>query len=645
MNNDIRCMYFNHRFKDKPQGRQCGWVQKSLTRVNITIENLADALVHGASFKPGVLVGGNKAENWIEQQLFGLDFDGGIRIEEAYNKVVSLGITPCFMYTTFSHKEEHHKFRMIFCNDTVITDGNIRDKLQATLMGIIGGIDEVCFNRDRLFFGGKGHTVLYPDYDIRINAESIIEKYWNDDFEQYISNAKPKSKKKKDSTAAGIKNKDRKNKNLIVYEDNTDAISTLNIPLLQERLGIKGDLIGTDRRRYSLLVPTQSPEAEKSGRCENGVYQFQSEAEMYNYINSIDLQEYLGVPSGTFCCILPTHEDNKPSAHIYITDDGTQIYKCFGCNQARTIISITEQLAHCKRSEAINFIKRVYGIDYKPSEWVEQQRQLMIDSALYLDSEEFKETFPQINKLIRTRKADIQKILMHMTKYISDGLQLDGKPLFFASLTSLMKVCERNSKPKMSQSITLFALLNMLNKVELNCIPEDELKKAKQISAKYGFKKIVNFYQIEEYGFTTLEDSEKIAATLLDNNMTLKGLSREYILRTFGVDLADKVYPQFKFENRQGTSAKSDYLTGEIALVVLETIKDQGYIFERDVNLNGTIGTQWKKSIQEILDSYGLRRVKLNKELKEKYGIKTNGYPCIIIEVEEENYCQKQKMD
>lgn len=645
MGNDIKCMYFNHRFKDKPQGKQCGWVQKSLTQVNITIENLADALVHGASFKPGVLAGGNKAENWIEQQLFGLDFDDGIRIEEAYNKVISLGITPCFMYTTFSHKEEHHKFRMIFCNDTVITDGNIRDKLQATLMGTIGGIDEVCFNRDRLFFGGKGHTVLYPDYDTRINAESIIEKYWNDDFEQYISNAKPKSKKKKDSTAAGIKNKGRKSKNLIVYEDNTDAISTLNIPLLQERLGIKGDLIGTDRRRYSLLVPTQSPEAEKSGRCENGVYQFQSEAEMYNYINSIDLQEYLGVPSGTFCCLLPTHEDNKPSAHIYITDDGTQIYKCFGCNQARTIISITEQLAHCKRSEAINFIKRVYGIDYKPSEWVEQQRQLMIDSALYLDSEEFKETFPQINKLIRTRKADIQKILMHMTKYISDGLQLDGKPLFFASLTSLMKVCERNSKPKMSQSITLFALLNMLNKVELNCIPEDELKKAKQISAKYGFKKIVNFYQIEEYGFTTLEDSEKIAATLLDNNMTLKGLSREYILRTFGVDLADKVYPQFKFENRQGTSAKSDYLTGEIALVVLETIKDQGYIFERNVNLNGTIGTQWKKSIQEILNSYGLRRVKLNKELKEKYGIKTNGYPCIIIEVEEENYCQKQKMD
>ena len=632
--NNIKCMYFNHKFTEKPQGKQCGWVQKSLTQADITIENLAGALVNGASFKPAVLVGGNKAENWYQQQLFGLDFDDGIGIEEAYNKVISLGITPCFMYTTFSHKEEHHKFRMIFCNDSVITDGTIRDRLQATLMGVIGGIDEVCFNRDRLFFGGKGQVVLHPDYEARINAESIIEKYWNDDYEQYISNAKPKSKKKTAAATAKSKDKGDTDKEYLAFTDNTDAISTLNVALLQERLGINVDLLNTDRRRYSLLVFTQSPADDVDERVVDGVYQFQSEAEMYQYINSLDLQEYLGVPNGTFCCILPTHEDNKPSAHIYTTDDGTQIYKCFGCNQARTIISITEQLAHCRRSEAINFIKKVYKIDYKPSEWVEQQRQLMIDSALYLDSEEFKETFPQINRLIRTRKTDIQKILMHMTKHINDGLQYDGKPLFFASFNSLMKICEKKDKTKISQSVTLFALLNMLNKVELNCIPEDELNKAKHISAKYGFKKIVNFYQIEEYGFTTLENSEKIAGTLIENNISLKGLSREYILRTFGIETADRVFPQYKYENRQGTSAKSDYLTGEIASVVLNTIKEQGYIFERDVNLNGAIGTQWKKSIQEILDSYGLKKVKLNKVLKEKYGIEGNGYPCIIIESE-----------
>lgn len=102
-NNIIKCMYFNHRFNEKPLGKQCGWVQKNLTQSDITIENLADALCHGASFKPGVLQGGMKADNWIQQQLFGLDFDDGIRLDEAYDKVISLGITPCFIYTTFSH--------------------------------------------------------------------------------------------------------------------------------------------------------------------------------------------------------------------------------------------------------------------------------------------------------------------------------------------------------------------------------------------------------------------------------------------------------------------------------------------------------------------------------------------------------------
>lgn len=621
----IKCMYYDRRFTEKPKGQQCAEVQKNLIQTEITLEQLACALTNGATFKPAVLVGGQSAQHWHQQQLFGLDFDDGVRIEEVYNKVKSLGITPCFGYTTFSHTEEHHKFRMVFCNDTVITDGIIRDRLQATLMGTIGNVDKVCFNRDRLFFGGKGHEVLYPDYEARINAESIIKTYWNDEYEQYISN------KKKTVTKNIVRITAEKVKEIVkkIEQNNVDVISTLNVRELRQRLNIEGVLGDTDKEDSSSISITKNPDASE---MPDDIYYFQTEAELYAYINSIDLSKYLGVPNGKFRCILPTHEDKEPSAHIYTTDDGTEIYKCFGCGQARTIISITEQLARCRRSEAINFIKQVYRIDYKPSEWVEQQRQLMIDSALYLDSKEFQETFPNINKVIRTRKTDIQKILFHMTKYIGEGLQLDGKPLFFASMPNLMKICDRKNKNIMSQSITLFALLDMLNKVEMSCIPENELQKAKSISAQYGSRKITNYYQIEEYGFSTLEESEKIAATLIENNMTLKGLTREYILRTFGIELADKVYPQYKTENRKGTSAKSDRLTGKISLALLETIKNRGYIFEREANLNGTVGNQWKKSIQEILDTYGLKRVRLNKELKTKYGIEGNGYPYIIIE-------------
>lgn len=224
----------------------------------------------------------------VSATLFGLDFDDGIRIEDAYNKVISLGITPCFMYTTFSHKEEHHKFRMIFCNDTVITDGNIRDRLQATLMGIIGGIDEVCFNRDRLFFGGKGQVVLYPNYEARINAETIIEKYWNDDFEQYISNAKPKSKKK-NRPAALSKSKDKANtdKEYQPYEN-------LNVKAIKEH-----DV------EYLRKVLAHEP------------IEFENKNEFWDYIYSeLDIAELIDIDDPrSFCCVL--HDDRNPSANIY----------------------------------------------------------------------------------------------------------------------------------------------------------------------------------------------------------------------------------------------------------------------------------------------------------------------------------------
>ena len=118
MGNDIKvkCTFSSLRFKNKPDSDGAKKVQFDLKPTNITIKDLSDALVHGASFRPGVLYGRSK-NDWKEQQLFGLDFDHNTTIEEKYNKAMMLGIKPCFMYTTFSHSEEEHKFRMVFCNN------------------------------------------------------------------------------------------------------------------------------------------------------------------------------------------------------------------------------------------------------------------------------------------------------------------------------------------------------------------------------------------------------------------------------------------------------------------------------------------------------------------------------------------------
>lgn len=625
MGNDIKCMYFNHRFKDKPQGKQCGWVQKSLTQVNITIENLADALVHGASFKPGVLAGGNKAENWIEQQLFGLDFDDGIRIEEAYNKVISLGITPCFMYTTFSHKEEHHKFRMIFCNDTVITDGNIRDKLQATLMGVIGGIDEVCFNRDRLFFGGKGKTVLYPDYDTRINAESILEKYWNDDFEQYISNAKPKSKKKKDSTAAGIKNKGTDTaKERSTYEN-------LNVKAIKEH-----DI------EYLRKVLAHDP------------IEFENKNEFWDYIYSeLDIAELIDIDDPrSFCCVL--HDDHNPSANIFTTQNGVQKYRCCSENLTLNIKQLIELLGDFKSEyKAIQFIMNIYNLSIKESQWSIEQREnidLMISN---ITLNKFKELCPQADKNIKYAKDTFLMMLsiarnnVYSEKFSND----DGEIVFFVTNKKLADYLGKGNSQKkidkVSKYIKMLIYHDLIRILDDDKIPKELLFKAIKYSGtdkRQGNH--VSFYAIPSWVIQQLSTIENNGVRWKEKGYRIAGVSFDMFYRSEGFDVAASIYPQYKKKKNEygeivdrSTTKASDERTLKISEIILQCIQRKGYCTEKEVvYILGNkyryevTETQIKRSLNEIMDSYGLKKVKANKVLKEQYHIKSNGYPNIIIE-------------
>ena len=611
----VKLMLDTKKFDNKPTGFETGGVQKRISQTEIEIEDLAIGLCNGMTCKPALL-NGTKSVDWVQQQVFALDFDHDTTIEKELQNCNRLGIQPVFGYTSFSHSEEEHHFRLVFLTDEVITDVDKRNKLQITLIKTFDKSDKVTFDCTRIFYGGKGKFPIQPNYDARINADDIIEKYYKD---EYTIKDKPKSikSKKKVTSENPLTNID--------YMQNIDAIKSLNVDKLKGLIGkLKVTPNKEDINNLLLSGGISSYEVESKQIQEfEPSHIFKSENDLYTYINHINLGEYLGIYDNTVSCILPDHEDNTPSAHIYYTDDGTPIYKCFGCGSARTITTITEELANCTRREAIEFIKKVYNIELVQSDWTIEQKQLLIDCANYLDTTDFKETFPELAKVIRIRKLHIQKMLIHFTQYVNEDLQINGKPLFFASYNTLMEVCDvkKDNKSSFTKSITLFTLLNMLDKVELNCIPVEELNKAKHISAKYGFKKLTNFYQFGEYGFKQFKDSERMAKVLIENNFSLKGLSREYVLRTFGIEVADKVYPQYRYENKKGTSIKSDKLTLKLSEKVLDTIKKKGYILEKDVRGKGKIEVQWKKSIQEILDTYGLVKVKASKDIKEKYNI------------------------
>lgn len=622
----VKVMFYEKQYERKPEGSEIGAVQKGLKPTEIEIEDLATAMSRGATFKPAFL-NGTKSSDFISQQLFALDFDEGTTIQNELNRCRELNIMPVFGYTTFSHKEEQHKFRLVFCADRVISDIGLRNSVQLTLMSLFQNVDVKCKDISRLFFGGK--QLISSDYEQRFDIDWLLDEYKSEDLIDEKDAVPFENKERKEQTPTNYNSYDENLLNLKV-----SAISALNVEITRNLLG--WDKTTTDKeenKSYSIscgcmpmLVSLETPTL------------VWSQAELYELINQINLNEYLGIPEGTMVkCILSDHDDSTPSAHIFFSDSGTPLYKCFGCDKARTIIGITEELAHCKRSEAIEFIKKVYNIILEESDWVREQKQLMVDSANYLDTEEFQVQFPYLSSLIRTRKSHIQSMLLHFTRYVSDNLKVDGKPIFYASYDTLMRVCniKKSDRQKLSQTLTLCALLGMLTKVELGSIPEKELKQAKSIAAKHGFKKITNFYQFPEYGCISLENGESNAKILRENNITLAGLGREYVLRTFSEKTANKVFPQYQFENNRGTSDMSDTSTIKLVNKIAKKIEKQGYIFEAELTKTYKNNLQWKRSITEILDSYGWQKVKLNKVLKDKYGIVRKGYPFLIIPKEQ----------
>ena len=368
-----------------------------------------------------------------------------------------------------------------------------------------------------------------------------------------------------------------------------------------------------------------------------------NKAELYKVIDNINLFYFLGLSNDLgetlFNCILPDHKDNNPSAHIKIMDNDIQMYKCFGCGFTGGILKLVQKIAHCTVPQSINFVKSVFNIKLEYSDWQKNQLDMLESNKDYLLSGKMEYEYPKLYKRIKNKIGRLIILTEIAKKNLYDEtVNSNGNAVFFMSLTNLMKAFHIRSKDSVNNDITLFALLNLIEKLSEENIPINLLNKGKHIAAKNKFKKISNYYTIRSYDYDSLSNSEDIADMLIRNNFTMRGLSKEYILRTFGEQFCNKIFPQYKFENRKGTSVRSNNRTDDIVKVIFMLINRKGYAIEKEIieilrSKYGKqlVGTQIKKSIQEILDSYDLQRVRANKELKNKYEITSKGYPFLIV--------------
>ena len=146
----------------------------------VTPAQFIGCIRRGRTFTPAVMTG-TTAATWQMQQVICADIDNDTgKKDENGNKIMlpsplspdrareimaSYGITPYFMYSTFSNTENWPKFRIVLILDSPVTDSHIAADLSARFTEIFNTAvphcaDTTASDNARLYYGGRQDSII-----------------------------------------------------------------------------------------------------------------------------------------------------------------------------------------------------------------------------------------------------------------------------------------------------------------------------------------------------------------------------------------------------------------------------------------------------------------------------------------------------
>lgn len=302
--------------------------------------------------------------------------------------------------------------------------------------------------------------------------------------------------------------------------------------------------------------------------------------------------------------------------------------------------------------KAIQFIMDIHNLSIKESQWSIEQRENIDMMISNITLNKFKELCPQADKNIKYAKDTFLMMLSIARNniYSEKFSNNDGGIVFYVSNKKLAEYLGKGNSQKkidkVSRYIKMLVYHDLIRILNDGDIPKELLAKALNYQKSHGQRNHTNFYAIPSWVIQQLKAIEVKGHNWKEKGYRVDGISFDMFYRAEGFDVAASLYPQYKQKkNEHGeivnrtTTQASDERTMKIAEVILEGIKKKGYCTEREVVY--ILGNQYryevteiqiKRCLNEIADSYGLKKVKASKVLKEKFFIQADGYPNIIIE-------------
>lgn len=628
----MKLMLDTVKYNQKPEGKGIGVISKRIIKypTDINIQELANKVEQGYSFCPAFLntkVDGKlhrRIECWTSQQVICLDFDHEMKLDDA---VQGFRNSAAFIYTTFNHSEDEHRFRVVFVLDRQVNDYGLYEYIMNDLMSKYN-CDQSCKDGSRLFFGGK--DIIELDYDNVLCVDYYIEQYHN-----YNNN----------------NNHNHKLNNIHIW----DNASTLGLDLntlvpYMDALSPSHD----EKHRYTNVSLIKIKDIQELRKRLNigGETLFNTHEEVYDYLKKQDLGLFLELPHGNFHCIF--HEDKTPSANIYLNKEtGHYMYKCFGENctfKHGTIIKCTERLIKGDKVTSLRFLRKVFNVGYHETEWQRDQKEIIEENMRYIRSDDFPLEYPVQYKLIKPYLENLHTFLSLAKENLpSEQYTEDQKlPIFYTTMRQFANLCAQKDPRRLVKKLALFAFMCYFYKLSEDEIPRQLLKKAKfdimkkKDDSGRDVMNIHSFFQIESFSEEVMTRAEGYARAFYDNHLTMEAWGWELLYRTFGEDEANRVYPQLK---KKKISEYSHESASEIEKVIRNYIENVGWTTEKEVLNSVELAIpsmahkrrQLKKILSELLNKYELKREKLSKKLQGKLGIpdqiNENGalcYPVII---------------
>ncbi|KGK81783.1 hypothetical protein DP73_21175 [Desulfosporosinus sp. HMP52] len=443
--------------------------------------------------------------------------------------------------------------------------------------------------------------------DVRYNIQDILER-----LSEYVETPAVRQ--------SGIARPDRQT--YMNTTNNVDLIRSRDIEGLQRALDIgdKRGMINISNKPNSIFPPfTQVIVPNRK--------------ELYDYIFKMNLVDFLGLSSPNHQCLF--HDDNTPSASIYNTEsDGHFLYTCHSSNcdfNTGNIIKCVERIQSCNKPQAINFLKKVYGLEIEETEWQKEQKDLLQVNKDYLYSNLLQVEYPDLFKVIRYYVP-----LLHIFNDFAMNHIYDEPPdnidkvIFFCAYSHLKKISGVTSVDKLNKRIKLLVFLGLIETITEEMIPKRLREEAIRLKIKAGNKSIVSFYSIPSYSDHVLSQANQMAKIYKDNHMTIVGMSCDLIYRNFGEEAARRVYTQ---KNVKPTQKSRNFET-QFDKVLISLIEENGYATQPQIievigESEHKLKPMIKRVLNESLQKYGLTMKKSNKELNLKYGL--SGYRHIII--------------